>query len=357
VEKSWKKGGGDDGNQKGEVMELLIAPVAIHGPFISSIYVCYVGFGREGEVVGKLDPVKALLQVPESFVLSRPRGVAIRGDGIVVGDGFWLNGGGTRDKIGVNRYDILPGGPKAEISPAIINGHPMRSAPGARVGLVCREEIDAKDIEGGPKDQVEEILFGIDTFRVGDLKDGKVGDFKNREEGPVFNDGGFGWGWTVWAGHVDQRLSEICMRFGVFLPTGKTTRDSVAVLGDGPGEVVESFMTLVSTIRERAMRLLPRLQSSFSCLFVEESCSHILFRGSGCDPKLDILLHTGGDEILRVVEKGIECDLEYAHSSVHLVVGDTVVPSRLADSSGKVDSKEGLIRLGRGGSDTIKRRH
>lgn len=234
-------------------MDLLKAPIVCHGPFISIIYVGYVGFGGEGNIVRKDDPIKVVLQGPEIIVCGGPRGVAIGGDGIVVGDGLWLDGGGTRGEICVNGDDVVFGGPEAEISPGIIKGHPIRSAPGAGVCLVGREEFDVEDVEGGPDGQVEEVLAGNEVVEAGDVEDGKVSDFENREERAIFEDGGFGWGWTGGAGHVDQRLSEIRVGLGVIVPTGKTAREGVLVLGDGPDEVVESMMTLVSTVRERAI--------------------------------------------------------------------------------------------------------
>lgn len=79
----------------------------------------------------------------------------------------------------------------------------------------------------------------------------------------------------------------------------------------------------------------------------------ILFGRSDGEPVVNILLYACGDEILGVVEKGIECDVAYAHGSVHLVVGDAVVPDGLVGGGGKVDSEEGLIRLGRGVLDRM----
>ena len=230
-EETWKKAScDDDGDQKGEVMDLLGAIIFLHDKVVRAIDILFVDLIRNGKVFGKGGLVEFVLQGLEIEVGRPPRGPAVGSDRVVVGDGLGLDGGGT------DGYDVriegrvILRGPEAEVTPIIKQGHLVRSAPRSGVVLVGREKMYLENDEGGPDGLVEKDLLLDESLHVNDLEDGCVSDFENREEGAILQNRGDGGDGAGRVRHVDQELSEIMMGLGVVVPSTKSASEGGVIL-------------------------------------------------------------------------------------------------------------------------------
>ena len=83
-----ESGRDDNGDNESEVMFGFGAIVVLLDPSISVIHISVVR-GDACEVGGKRGFVKIVLDGLHGDVACAPPGVAIGGDGVVIGDGFW----------------------------------------------------------------------------------------------------------------------------------------------------------------------------------------------------------------------------------------------------------------------------
>jgi hypothetical protein len=211
-EKLRKEIGGDYGDQEGEVVDLVLACVRLEDPVVSFVDILMSGRRRAFEVSGKDGSVEVHSNSAKVLRTGEPRSLAIGSDGVVIGDGLRFDGRGESGLKIVRKDGVVGGGPETEISPTVKDGDSMRGTPPSGVLLGSREEVDLKDVQGGPYRGVKKSLLSVWTLLANDLTNGSASDFENGKESAIFKNRRKRRACPCRGGHVDQKLGKVCVR-------------------------------------------------------------------------------------------------------------------------------------------------
>jgi hypothetical protein len=233
------------------------AIVVLFDPAISFVDILAIRLGEDTVVERKRSSLEVLFDGGEVEGAGVPTSVAIVEDDVVVSDGLRLYGKGERriwfwkEKGRAGRVSTT------EITPRIKDRNLIGSAPGGRVVGMRREVVDMKDVQGEPKDLLEEVLLRDDAIQPCDVQDGRVGDLKDGEERAIFKDGSKRGLWIGGSRHFYEVVYKVERGEGVLVPTTEAMGGDYVIFGDGLYEKVEGFMTGGFTISKRVVGLEP----------------------------------------------------------------------------------------------------